>query len=209
MKDQITLMRLFPAALAGAVVLAVVAIHLYDDTPVASLTRDPVSVLGGSVLVGAMSQLGLFLWAAGAAAGFLGAAFARRVGDESAAILFPFLTGLLSLVLGLDDCFQFHEEIGPVFGLPQDATLGAYAIAAVAVFWVYRAFVARTDLVLLAMAAAGFGASIFLDVLEPLRHSGAGYLLEDGAKFFGIAAWSLYLGDTALRICLRQTAQTT
>ena len=73
MKDQITLMRLFPAALAGVVVLAVVAIHLYDDTPVASLTRDPVSVLGGSVLVGAMSQLGLFLWAAGAAAGFLGA----------------------------------------------------------------------------------------------------------------------------------------
>jgi hypothetical protein len=81
---------------------------------------------------------------------------------------------------------------------------GRYAAYAVVLLWFlasFRSTIVQTDFMLLALAVAGLGFSVAVDVVEtiiPLR-ANAAYLFEDGSKLFGIVSWAAYFVTVSAR----------
>lgn len=179
----ITTIGCVSTALLGAVLF----LHAQYDIPVGDLTRDPTAVARVPFYIGFLSQLGIFLWA--------GAAFVCFI---PVAVLFHhplrqfFLaSGLVTLMLGIDDVFLLHESALQMVGIPEKVVLTFY----VCLITVYGVFFYRiiqdTAYVLLVIALACFGFSILIDLLNP-RSDYVEFLLEDGAKLVGIMSWLAY-----------------
>jgi hypothetical protein len=195
-----------------AVTLAVVLVPLvvlvllawawsaHEDLEAGYLTRDVVSVLGGRWYAGALSTLGLFLWSAAATAAFLAGTLARSRGDEAARLLL--WGGGLSVLLGLDDAFLFHEHVAPVsLGIPQRFVYLVYLVLVIAWLVSTRDALRRTEWQLLAAAGLLFAVSFAVDAAESVYESmlerRATFFAEDGTKLLGIAAWTAFFVRTA------------
>lgn len=178
------------------VVAAMVALKYVEDVPFGDLSRDASVVLDGPPYAGALSQVGLFLWAAIVAVGLF-VAWVRcvRVGLDEVVRFLLAAVGV-ALVLGIDDAFLIHEHVG------QKLTFSVYLVMVAVWLVVFRRVVLRTPFLVLAVALGFFFGSTVFDVLRdhvsgPL-HS---YFLEDVLKLLGIATWAAYtarLGGAAL-----------
>ena len=173
--------------------------------PQPALFRDPQPFAHTPLYVGVLSTAGLLVWSAGAAI-----ALATGLGLRSEAPADPlrrFLVeaGALTVVVTLDDALLVHETVGPhATGLPEEAFLAAYGVAAVAVL--ARAFPAlrrRSDRGALALALGLLTASIVLDLMgTPLRlftgrPEAVRNVTEEATKLLGIVAWTGYLTAVA------------
>ncbi|QQE64717.1 hypothetical protein GFS31_13980 [Leptolyngbya sp. BL0902] len=174
----------------------IVIFNRLKDIPVQHFMADPVAVMGQPFYLGFLSQLGIFIWSAMASVCLLTAqTLPRRPG------LYPirqfFLgSGILSLVLGFDDVFLLHEEVFPAYlGIPEMMVYALYAGLTLAYLWQFRKIIRRTDYTLLVVAFVGFALSIGLDILEPPYINP--YFFEDGFKFIGLVAWSVYFWQAA------------
>lgn len=177
-------------ALAPIVGVAVVSTRM--DLPVSAFTFDPASIAGFSPFYGVLSTLGVLGWATATTVGLFCAGVLRATGRTDSPAAFFFTGGLFSLLLLLDDLFLLHEHVGPVhLGIPQNAILALYVVAAVG--WTFRfRRTLRHEAPWLFLTAGGFFAmSIAVDLI-PGGHDDAFQLLEDGTKWLGIVAWALY-----------------
>lgn len=145
-------------------------------------------------LAGAVSVLGIMLWAAAAAAALLGGLLLRdadRPGQGAALLGFA----ALSAVGAIDDAFQVHEGLLPRIGLSQVVYPVLYG-AAVGLLLIAgrRTWMAAAPLVL-AAALLFLGGSIAVDEVYDLVGEGLGageVAIEDGLKFIGIALWATF-----------------
>jgi hypothetical protein len=159
--------------------------------------QDLTVVFGAQPYIGFVSQLGILLWAAAAAVCFF---CAKVVSKAHPLKKFLLVSGLLTLMLGMDDAFLLHEAVFPHIGVPEKVVLGAYCILGLLYVIRFQRVIETTAYVLLWLALAGFAASVALDVLPPPGVNP--YLFEDGAKLLGIVAWMSYflsVGAAALR----------
>lgn len=187
---------------AGVVIAGFVLLSEVSGHPLAYFTREPAAALLEDTCegmqcgyVGAFSSLGVLVWSAGAVVCFLVAWLASQARLDAPAARSPFLyAGLLTSLLALDDLFQIHEAILPAY-IPNGQLVSYvfYAVA-VAVFGLcFRRFLLRTDLLLLAVPLALLAVSVCFD-----RFFDGIHLVEDGAKFLGIAGWTAYFAGTGL-----------
>lgn len=169
------------------------------SAPVSLLTRDPVAVGNLPPWTGLLSTLGLCAWAAAATVALFAGAWVRERGGATAVPAGWFFgAGALSVVLLLDDAFLAHEILLPVFvGIPEKAVYAMYGLAALAWFVGGLRFLRGTPWLLLGIAGLGFAASVVIDVVSGDNDPAFTVLLEDGAKWIGIAAWAAYLSATA------------
>lgn len=186
------------AAAGAAVVLAMAAFAKLTDVTINDLVRDPLAVAEAPLYYGALSNLGVLLWAGAASVALLAGAVLRADGPASPDWPgFLLATGGLSAVLGLDDLFMFHEIIAPGYlNIPELAVFSAYGLAVLAVLFYWRAEVARSPHGILTLAAVAFAVSVVTDLLNHELKPFVS-LLEDGAKFMGVLLWCTYLGATA------------
>ena len=138
---------------------------------------------------GAMSNLGIMLWAGTAAL----AAFAvlARVSLRQDWRLegMAFLTSAALLV---DDAFLVHEVVMPRFGVPQVMVIGALGVLALAYLSIGRVRLRRSGQTwLLHLSLALFAVSIAIDQVFSSTASLV-IVLEDGPKFVGIVCWFLF-----------------
>jgi hypothetical protein len=175
---QIGLFGLLPLVFAFAMVLTPMRVELLFNDPSNSASLPPY--------VGAFSHLGVIAWW-GAGTGCLLAAAVLRDGPARWMMA---MAGGLSLVLALDDLFQFHEKIGPHHGVPELVTLAAYAAAAIAYLLGFARLHLQLDWPLLLASLVLLGASVAVDVL--FAYSIPSLVIEEGTKFAGIVAWSAY-----------------
>ncbi len=174
--------------------------YLIPALTIHELVTDVNSITEMPFYVGAISQLGMLLWAAAAAICLWSAAYLGRAG-ASPARRYVLFAGLLTLALLLDDLFLIHEEVMPEYlGIPEKVFLAGYLVAIVAFLYTNRAEILGSEYLLLGLALALFGASVFLDAI-PNRFYDSVYwmpklekLFEDGFKFAGIATWLVYFG---------------
>lgn len=176
-------------ALAAAFIGLVLYIHATAEVPLGTLTRDPLS--GKPAYLGLLSQAGILVWAAGAAVCLLAGTVLRGTPDGR----FMLGAGILSIVLCVDDAFLLHDEVLPLVGIPEGVIYAAYLGMIVLFFAAFRRAIFRSGYGVLLLALAFLGLSVICDAwglpwLDP-------YLLEDGAKFAGIALWTGYLFSTA------------
>lgn len=159
--------------------------------PVLELTRDPSAVTGAPFYTGAISHLGVLLWAGAATVAFFCFALLRHLEVQPDAQRFFLGSGLLTTLLLVDDLFLLHESVFPFhLGVAEEAVLLGYASLALAYLFRFRGFIAQTNHVILALAAAWFGTSVVVDMAGS---QGMGMMVaEDLAKLFGIATWATY-----------------
>jgi hypothetical protein len=172
---------------------AVIALQPWFDPRLAML--DPIVAaevhtngLCCGVYFGAMSNLGILLWSAAAsccAFAWLVLASPRRSAER------PFLgaAALLSAALCVDDFFLLHERVLPALGVAQEIVLVAYAVAGVAYLLVFRREIMDRHALVLLIALACLGASLGIDLLVK---GDVAQILEDAAKFVGIAGWAFF-----------------
>jgi hypothetical protein len=167
--------------------------------PMASLIRDPVAILGGRFYHGLVSNLGVLLWCGTAAVCLFRGAEVWRAGARQRGG-FLLSAGSVTLMLLLDDFFLAHEQILPNMGIPEKATLAFYPLAVALYVAVYWRQTIRADAALLVLSLAFLAISNLVDVVfgyhfypTPVgQEVSAGVILEEGAKFVGIAAWSVF-----------------
>lgn len=172
------------------------AVRVQRKVSLEALFLDPAYLTGSPWYTGAMSNLGILVWTAGAAFAVAGAWVARRVGRMSA---FRFLAvgALATTILVLDDVFALHA--GPLRQLLGGSKNVAQMLVVLpVVVWacLFSADIRRTRSGLLIAAVVSLAGSVIVDV--GLRLDGDGRLLaEDGMKFLGILAWSQYFAITS------------
>lgn len=190
-----------PWLYAGAsALLAAVAVHAaLSDTPAYLFTRDPAAIHEADPFLGAVSNLGIVLWAfAAGIALFAFRALRGTVGAAEPRALFASF-GVFTLWLLLDDLFMLHERVLPdEAGIPQPLIVALYALTACGLIARYRAVVAASDYRPLALALLLFGCSVGVDQGPGAWHAWPGLaLVEDGAKLLGIVSWLAWVDATA------------
>lgn len=166
------------------------------------LTRDVGSLANFHPITGALSTLGLLLWAVG-----IGAVLATwlAVSDRLTRpwTVFLLTTAAFTGFLLFDDAFQFHETLAVRYlGLPERVVMAAYPVITL----VYLAFNMRvmrdTEVALAITGFALLATSMSIDLL-PIPESEWGIFVEDTFKFGGIVFWTAYLvrlARTAVRM---------
>ncbi len=182
----------FAIVLVPALFMAAVGAQPWIDP--ADLLRDPIAVaeLKGTqcckIYYGAVSNLGVMIWTSGAAVCLFAAAVLAARPDGMRRAVFPFLAGVLTGVLALDDLFMLHDHALPHFGVPQPAVYATYAAMGLAYLLVCWRTILQSHYGLFVVAAGLLAASAGIDWLihndELWR-----LMVEDGAKWVGLCAW--------------------
>ncbi len=187
---------LAPLVVVWGVGIAVLVVARFQTaTSLSSLVLDPAFLSGHPWYTGAISNLGILVWAMGVAFALAGAWVAKRIGRTSAAH-FLAVGAFATLVLLFDDVFRFHT--GPLNRLLGSKTAAQGVVIFPVGVWLALFYkdVLRTRWFLLLVALGSLGASVSLDiVLSPTGDTAL--LLEDGLKFLGILTWSFYFAATA------------
>lgn len=177
-------------AISALMVSSVIFLHLWKEIPTDHLTRDLNSIMEVPFYIGFLSQIGLFLWSATVAVCMFSARILSRRATRHPLTSFLLSSGLLTMLLGLDDAFQLHEEVLPAIGIPEIVVYASYLLLLLLYLIKYQSIIRQTEHILLIMALLFFGVSVILDILEyPPR---AQYVFEDGAKLVAIISWMAY-----------------
>jgi hypothetical protein len=198
-KSLITLALIYIPGLSflGAVVIAAKINGIHFET----LSRDPVQVLSGKPYVGIISNLGILFWCSACAVLFYSALVTHTKKGPAKEVYFLFFSGLLSLLLLLDDFFLMHDVIFPDYLKINELVFYLfYGLSAIIIFLRYYKIVLDSDYVLLALAFVLLGLSAFTDEIVAfginINHP---YIVEDSFKFLGILSWFSYFTRTAYK----------
>ncbi len=138
---------------------------------------------------GAISNLGLILWAAAATAALF-AVMARLKLKQNFG--FAAYSCFVSGMLLLDDTFLFHEVVLPELGAPQTVAMAILGGIALVYLLAWRRLLMESKYsLLLHIGLTFFVVSIGIDqVFSSI--SSTMIVLEDGSKFMGIVCWFLF-----------------
>ncbi len=185
-RTTITIVLSISAFLIGIVLL----FNLVGGIPIGNLTRDPSAIMGAPFYTGILSQTGIFFWSASAAICMFSAKIISKNPDSFKFKRFLFFSGLLTMLLGLDDIFLLHESVFPYLGIHEKVVYATYA--GLVLFYLVKFYptILKTEYILLVMALGFFALSVIFDKssipgIDP-------YLLEDGVKIAGIVSWMFY-----------------
>jgi len=171
--------------------------------PLGELMRDSLLVAEVSkdcchIYYGAVSNLGVLLWAGTAAILFFSAIVLALLGARKHRAHFVqfVLAGTLTTLLCVDDFFLVHDIVLPKFGFSETLAYVVYAAFA-AVYVIYarnEILAARWAMFLVSVVCLAL--SVKIDVFMT-NDSDFRLLIEDGAKLVGIAAWFSFHTETA------------
>jgi hypothetical protein len=183
------------AALAALLALLPVAARL-EQVPVSVFMRDVFSIAEIPVYSGIASNLGVFLWCAGAAVG----SFAALMVGSKEPSLHRFLAASagFSALFMIDDFFMVHEWLVPRFlGWPEDSAYvlygGMFALYAIA----YRRSIRTLAPASFVVATFLLVLSVGIDLVQEEETSPWGYYVEDGIKLLGICSWLTFVASAS------------
>ena len=171
------------------------------------MTRDAAATANLHPLTGVLSNLGILLWSAAASICAF-AAMTHRNARPREPFWFLLSSALLSAYLLFDDFFLFHDELAPRYlGVHEKVVYAALGVAVSSYLIAFRRAILRTNFGVLLLALGFLAASAIMDaMLEPWlrRLDHWEYLLEDGAKWLGIACWCSYYVRTSYQLVAGQ-----
>lgn len=179
--------------LMACLLIVATAVQPWIDPRWLYLDTQTVGELAGDcchIYDGAISTLGIMIWAATAAISLFAACVGSLLGQKD--LTKTALQGAaVSALLALDDAYLFHEIVFPKLGVPQIVIIATYT-AIMAAYLVRNIRLFRTRSIwILGVSLAAFAASVGIDQIahsiEPVW-----VVLEDGAKLIGIICWFLF-----------------
>jgi len=181
--------------------------RVVDDVSLEFFLRDIVATGELPFFAGFVSQLEGILWSASLTVClFALIMMQRRSGDFARSKRLLLQGGILTATLLLDDIFLFHEEIAPDYlHIGEKIVIAGYLIIGIVFVFSNWKEILSSEYLILMIALAMFGASIFFDAL-PMDDFNVRYFweqlelfLEDGFKFAGIATWLTYFVRYSIR----------
>jgi hypothetical protein len=188
------LVALYLSIIAVLAILPIAA--RLENVPVSEFMRDVFSIAEIPVYSGIASNLGVFLWCAGAAIGSFAALLVG--GGEPTLRRFLAASAGISAIFMIDDFFMVHEWLVPRFlGWPEEAAYlvygGVFALYVIA----YRRSIRSLAPGLFVIAAAVLALSVGIDLVHEEEESPWGYYVEDGIKLLGVASWLAFVAGAA------------
>lgn len=188
----------------------VVVVRIVTGIAMADFTRDPLMVVEGDppVYTGSLSIMCGLIWAGTATVCLFGWSIARTRSAEGTRPSFLLAAGIITIVLFLDDVYLGHEIVYPQYiGLPEEILYSIYGIGIVGFLVAFRSTILQSEFLLLGLALAGFGFSIFMDAIPSswITSLPGTYLLEDGSKIFGLVSWAAYFTRVSYRYVTSDT----
>lgn len=199
----IAILLTISAFLIGIVLL----FHFLGEIPFGNLTRDPSAIMGAPFHTGILSQIGIFFWSASAAICMFTAKVISKYPDSLKLKRFLIFSGLLTMLLALDDIFLLHESVFPYLGIHEKVVYATYAGLVLFYLIKFWPIILDTKYIFLVMALGFFALSVIFDKssipgIDP-------YLLEDGAKIVGIVSWLFYFFQVGTGAIHKHSAQQT
>lgn len=193
-----TLQRAFVVVL-GPTVLALAWLWFQERLDLAVLMRDPAATRDLPLHTGLISNVGVLVWFAGAVICLFTAHVLRRTALPLSAYLFA--SGVLTLVLALDDFLMIHEFLSWALAIPEYTIVGTYAVLTSCWLIAFKRIISQTDHLLLLLALTFFALSLVPDTaaVRALGEERLMRLLEDGGKLLGIVTWTSYFAVTSTR----------
>lgn len=195
LRIQLTLIISFATAFAG--IISVYILSRLFGAPLSEFTRDPAAITHSKFYIGFLSYLGIMLWSSATTICLFGA-FLLKYGKRNRQFTdFLLFSGILSLILTLDDAFLMHETVMPnYFHIPETGIYLGYFIISIGYLVYFFRRILSTDYLLLVIALLSLGLSIFID--KAFSFSNLETFIEDGFKFLGIVFWLAYFSRVAL-----------
>ncbi len=184
-----------------------VLVNLQTGIPIAYLTRDSTAAVQVPFYAGIYSKIGMLFWCSAVAICFFSVGILRNRSANTESVRFLLFSGMFTTILLLDDFFLLHEEVLPDYlHIPQKLVFVVYGTLSVLYLIRFRAFILKTEFLLLFLAFGFFGLSIAVDILPGhslgINFIASGFrghhLFEDGFKLLGIVSWSTYF----IKICV-------
>lgn len=202
LKHQIA--RLWPVLAVGFTLGILVLVDVYTfsratGVPISRLTRDVADAYDTGFYAGFLSNLGNLLWSAATAICFFALTLLARDNRHRRASRFLFCSGLLCLLLTLDDTFLFHEEVLPgYFHVPEFVVYIGYVVMVAGYLAYFIRRILMTDYIFLLIALVFLGLSAAADQFLPFSNRET--FFEDGLKFMGIVFWLAYFALVAAMV---------
>ncbi len=178
-------------------VLAVIFISYISNitgTNITKLTRDPAAIKNFPFYYGLLSYLGVLLWSAATTVCFFTAYLIKQNLLFNKVFKFFFVSGLVTLLLTLDDLFMFHEEFLPDYiGIPQTGVYIIYLFIFALYLLINFKYIISTNYIILLFAFLFLGLSAGAD--QFLKYSTTETFYEDSLKFAGIVFWMAYFSN--------------
>ncbi|MBA5763742.1 hypothetical protein H2O73_15365 [Vibrio sp. 404] len=191
-----TLSFLYLPALCILVGAVVVSVKM--GVPISVLTQDPLSSTGQHPFTGAISNLGIVLWAFSGSVCIFTYCLLKNSSIDRARNRFILLGAIISCAFLFDDLFMLHEWIFPkLLGLNEKIVLIFYAFLLLYYVVAFRGRILSRDITLLLFFFVGLAISVLIDMV-PDTYFTWHYLLEDGPKFLGIVSWFGYQFTTCM-----------
>jgi len=184
---------LFALALTLGALAAIALVCAKTGVLFSDLTRDSSEILKSPFYLGAVSNLGILLWACTAAVCLFAASLPATDPMARERGRFLFVSGLVTAWLALDDLLTLHEVVIPsTFPIRQRYVLAAYAAGMLVYLLRFRRMILQTDGIIMIASLFFFGISVASDAFQARVHVSFHHYLEDGTKIAGLVAWSLY-----------------
>lgn len=186
--------------------------------PLGELMRDSLLVAEVSqdcchIYYGAISNVGVLLWASAAAVLIFSALVVVLIGgDQNRHHIIQFLlAGVLTMLLCIDDFFLVHDIILPKLGFSETLAYVVYATIAAIYVWYARSEILAARWPMFLISVTCLALSVKIDVFFNTDNDFR-LLVEDGAKLLGIAAWLSFHAEAAActiqRLCDAGVAST-
>jgi hypothetical protein len=198
-KPLISLATIF---IPGILFLAIMVIAskttgVYFET----LSRDPIQVLNGKPYIGLISNTGILFWCASAAILLFSSKISSLQKRPEKQTFFLFFSGLLTILMLIDDLFLMHDVIFPDYLKINEIVFYLfYGSSVIAIFLYYQKIILNTDYILLILSFLLLGLSVITDEVQvfgiKVIHP---YIVEDSFKFLGIIAWFAYFSRTSYK----------
>lgn len=152
---------------------------------IVEILRDPAQQFNTSSFFGFLSNIGIWLWVSSTAICFF-TILTNGYSIEKQQKQLLLLTGLLSLILAIDDFFLIHDRY-----IRQSLCYLVYAILASAILIRHYKQILEMEGFAYILAGSLLALSILTDLVQsklPFSYSSS-QVLEEGFKFSGAAAW--------------------
>lgn len=171
--------------------------------PIGELMRDSLLVAEVSddcchIYYGAISNIGVLLWAGATAVLFFTALVVALIGglEHRHSIVQFALAGFLTMLLCIDDFFLVHDIILPKLGYSETLAYMVYASFAAIYVWYARAEILGARWLMFLFSVGCLTLSVKIDVFMNYDND-LRLFIEDGAKLIGIAAWLSFHAEAA------------
>ncbi len=171
--------------------LVAILISTVKNIPLDSLTKDPTAIMNAPFYIGAFSNIGIMFWSGSVALCFFAAYKLYFIPHLKSQYYFILGSGLVSLMLGVDDLFLVHEYVFPhYFSIPKNAVFLTYANLILIYLIYFRKLIFETEYIILAIAFCFMGLAAVSKIFPlPIPKD---TFLEDSLKLFGIVSWFTY-----------------